>query len=67
MGLLFDLFLDNNNPKDQKTKENNKEPGIHDDWEELERKRQIKEGKYDSFNFEEEDLEEEDYHYEDAK
>ena len=44
---------------------NNKLPGVHEDYDEKLKKELIKEGKYDDFNFEEEDLEEDDYHYED--
>ena len=40
-------------------------PGVHEDYDEELRKELIKEGKYDSYNFDEEDLEEDDYHYED--
>ena len=42
-------------------------PGVHEDYDEELQKELIKEGKHDSYNFEEEDLEEDDYHYEDDK
>lgn len=40
-------------------------PGVHEDYDEEVKKKLIKEGKYDSYNFDEEDLEKDDYHYED--
>ena len=43
-------------------------PGTHVDYNELLKEKLIKEGKYDSFNFDdEEDLEEDDYNYDDDK
>ena len=50
------------------TKKPRRLPGVHEDYDEELKKELIKEGKYDSFNFdEEEDLEEDDYNYEDDK
>ena len=48
----------------QKKKSSNL-PGVHEDYDEELQKELIKEEKYDSYNFEEEDLEEDDYHFED--
>ena len=48
-------------------KTSNRLPGVHEDYDEELQKELIKEEKYDLYNFEEEDLEEDDYHFEDDK
>ena len=57
MGLLSELFN-----KDNKNTIKDKDSDLDDYQKEL-----IKKGEYDSSNFEEEDLEEDDYYYEDEK
>ena len=42
-------------------------PGVHEDYDEENKKELIKEGVYDETSFEEEELEEDDYYYEDDK
>lgn len=56
MKLLWDILTSLN--ENNKQEENNLE-----DWQ----KELVKKGEQDSFNFEEEDLEEDDYYYEDDK
>lgn len=59
---LLDLFI---TKKQLSGKE--KLPEEHEDYDEKLKKEFIKKGEHSSYNFEEEDLEEDDFHYEDDK
>ena len=59
---IFDFFSSNeeSNKKDERLEKEMEEMGL-DEWE----KEEVRNGNYDLDNFEEEDLEEDDYYYED--
>lgn len=61
MGLLSSLLgIDDENNKEDNSDSILNLFGLDDN-----QKKEVKEGNYDAWNFEEEDLEEDDYHYED--
>ncbi len=60
MGIFSFLFEDTNFQKEKKEKDNL--AGL-DKWQ----KEEVKKGNYDTFNFEEEELEDDDYYFEDDK
>ena len=64
MGLLYDFVFGEEDKNKQEKKKNKKESiwGLDDN-----ERREMKKGNYDPWNFEEEELEDDDYNFEDDK